>query len=437
MTASEFLDRFTGGGLKLGIVGQGYVGLPLAEAFADAGLTVLGFDVDEAKVASINRGESYIGDVDSAALRRIVEAGLLEATSDFTRLAECGAISICVPTPLSKSKEPDVSFIERAVQLIKSSLQPGQLIVLESTSYPGTTEELVLTTLEETGLKVGRDFFLAFSPERVDPGNRKYGVRNTPKIIGGVTPECTQRAVELYSAALEHVHPVSSTTAAEMVKLLENTFRAVNIGFVNELAQMCRRLGVDVWEVIEAASTKPFGYMRFYPGPGLGGHCIPIDPIYLSWQMSRLNYKAQFIDLADTINASMPQYVVTEVMDQLNADGLPLKGQRILLLGIAYKENIADTRESPALDVANLLLAKGATVVYHDPYVPECELNGHAHASQPLTAELLDGVALALIVTAHESIDYELVVEHAPRVFDTKNVTGVRGLAGNPKVRRL
>jgi UDP-N-acetyl-D-glucosamine dehydrogenase len=329
-----------------------------------------------------------------------------------------------------------MSFVEEVVTQIQRQLRRHQLIILESTTYPGTTEELVLPSLEDTGLKVGEDFFLAFSPERVDPGNPDYGVRNTVKIIGGVTQGCLQRAVALYSHAIEKVYPVSSTTTAEMVKLLENTFRAVNIGFVNELAQMCRRLNVDVWEVIEAAKTKPFGFMAFYPGPGLGGHCIPIDPLYLSWKLTRLNYKAQFIDLADTINAAMPQYVVGQVMDQLNESELALRGSRILLLGVAYKENINDVRESPSLDLASLLMAKGATVLYHDPHVERCGVDGEELESQPLTDELLRGATLVLIATAHDSVDYERIVNLAPLVFDTKNITGRRGLLG-PKVRRI
>jgi UDP-N-acetyl-D-glucosamine dehydrogenase len=437
MSVNEFVSQFLDHKVRFGIIGQGYVGLPLAEAFALAGIRVLGFDVLEHKVASINRGESYVGDVPSESLARLVREGLIEATTDFSRLTECGAISICVPTPLSKSKDPDVSFIEAATQEIKRYLQPGQLVVLESTSYPGTTEELVQPQLEQTKLSVGEGFYLAFSPERVDPGNAQWNVRNTPKVIGGATPECTRRAVALYSRAIQTVLPLSSMMAAEMVKLLENSFRAINIGFVNELAQMCRRLGVDVWEVIEAAKTKPFGYTPFYPGPGLGGHCIPIDPLYLSWTMSRLNYEARFIDLADTINAHMPDYVVSEVMGQLNDDSLALKSSRILLLGVAYKENIDDVRESPALDLAKLLSERGAEVLYHDPYVPQCVLNGKQQQNQPLTPELLKSVTLVLIATGHSGVDYELVLKHAPRVFDARNITGKLGLAGDPKVRRL
>ncbi len=432
---SEYVRPFLDGTVRLGIVGQGYVGLPLAEAFAQSGVHVLGFDVDQRKVQAILNGESYVQDVTSEALKRYVDSELISATTDFSRLSECEAISICVPTPLSKSKTPDVSCIEAATSEIKKRLRGGQLIVLESTTYPGTTEELVLPVLQQTGLRVGRDFFLAFSPERVDPGNRVHTVRNTPKIIGGVTPECTRRAVELYGHALEKVYPVSSPVVAEMVKLLENSFRAVNIAFINELAMMCKRLGISVWEVIEAAKTKPFGFMPFYPGPGLGGHCIPIDPLYLSWKMTHLNYKALFIDLADTVNARMPEYVIGEVMDQLNEHGLVVRGSRILVLGVAYKENIGDVRESPSLDLISLLVARGADVAYHDPHVPSCRVDGVTLTSQPLTMELLASSALVLIATAHEGIDYSWVVEHARLVFDAKNATGPLGLNG--KIRRI
>jgi UDP-N-acetyl-D-glucosamine dehydrogenase len=424
MDHQQYVQPFLSGAKKFGILGQGYVGLPLAEAFAAKGVYVLGFDVSADKVASINRGESYVDDVPSAKLKPLVDAGLIEATTDFSRLRECGAISICVPTPLSKSKDPDVSFIEAALAQIKKYLQPGQLIVLESTTYPGTTEELMLPALEEQGGTAGQDFFLCFSPERVDPGNQKWTVHNTPKIIGGVTPACTERALALYGHALASVHPVSNPQAAEMVKLLENSFRAINIGFVNELAQMCHRLGVDVWEVIEAAKTKPFGFMPFYPGPGLGGHCIPIDPLYLSWKLHNLNYKALFIDLADTINAQMPLFVVREVMEQLNEAGRALNGSTILLMGVAYKENIDDVRESPALDLGSLLIARGAKVVYHDPFVPRCKVDGQVLESQPLTAELVESADLVLVATGHSAIDYGWLVEHAKQVYDAKNVTG-------------
>ncbi len=435
MSETSFIAPFLSGTTKLGIVGQGYVGLPLADTFAESGVHILGFDVDREKVDLINKGESYIQDVKTDRLKRWVDAGLVEATTDFSRLAECDAISICVPTPLSKSKSPDMSFIEAVLLEVVSNLRPGQLIVLESTTYPGTTDELVLPQLQATGLTVGKDFFLAFSPERVDPGNPKYGVKNTPKIIGGITEECTKLAVELYSHALDHVHPVRGTREAEMVKLLENTYRAVNIGFVNEFAKMCDTLDVDVWQVIDAAATKPFGFTAFYPGPGLGGHCIPIDPLYLSWKLSHLDYKAQFIDLADSINGSMPQYVVRKVMEQLNEDSLALKGSRILIMGMAYKENIDDVRESPALDVASLLFKSGADVVYHDPFVKECRIDGKTLTSQELTEDEIKKATLVLIVTGHDCIDYGWVVSKAARVFDAKNSTGK--LNTNGKVWRL
>jgi UDP-N-acetyl-D-glucosamine dehydrogenase len=329
-----------------------------------------------------------------------------------------------------------MSYIEASIREIQPRLQSGQLIVLESTTYPGTTEEYVRPELEKSGLKVGQDFFLAFSPERVDPGNPRYGVKNTPKIIGGTTPACTQLAHALYAEALTEVHSVSSTRAAELVKLLENTFRAINIGFINEFARMCKYLQVDVWEVIEAAKTKPFGFTPFYPGPGLGGHCIPIDPLYLAWKLYHLNYKAQFIDLADTINAGMPEYVVGEVMEQLNEDEIALKGSKILLLGMAYKENIDDVRESPALDVASHLLLKGAHVSYHDPHVPRCRVDGQTLHSVELTEQALTQATLVFIATAHSGIDYAWVVDKAQRVFDAKNATGQLGLS-SPKVRRL
>jgi UDP-N-acetyl-D-glucosamine dehydrogenase len=420
----DYIKQLLDGTKKLGIIGQGYVGLPLAEAFAESGIHVIGFDIDLAKVESVNRGESYIGDVKSENLKPLVDKGLIEATADFSRLTDCSVISICVPTPLSKTKDPDVSYIESALTEIIKHLQKGQVIVLESTTYPGTTDELALPLLEETGMKVGIDFHLAFSPERVDPGNVRYTVKNTPKIIGGVTEECTRIATEIYDFALEHVHPVSSTRAAELVKLLENSFRAINIGFINEMAMICEKLGVDVWEVIEASKTKPFGFMPFYPGPGLGGHCIPIDPLYLKWKLTSLDFKAQFIDLADSINSNMPHYVVTRVMEQLNDFGLPLKGTRVLIMGMAYKENIDDVRESPALDVAKLLFEKGAEVVYHDPHVPHCRVEEHNLSSSELTAELVAGADLVFIATGHSEIDYQWVVDNARLVFDAKNMTG-------------
>jgi UDP-N-acetyl-D-glucosamine dehydrogenase len=441
-----FVASFTSGERKLGIIGQGYVGLPLAEAFGEAGIKVLGFDIDQSKVDAVNRGESYIGDVSTESLKKLVDAGLIEATTDFDRLGECGAISICVPTPLAEGKQPDMKYIEKSVESVRQRLQQGQMVILESTTYPGTTEEYVRPQLESTGLKAGEGFYLAFSPERVDPGNPKYGVKNTPKIIGGSTDACTALSHALYAHALKEVHAVSSTRAAELVKLLENTFRAINIGFINEFAKMCKYLEVDVWEVIEAAKTKPFGFMPFYPGPGLGGHCIPIDPLYLAWKLSHLNYKAQFIELADSINTNMPEYVVNEVMEQLNEDSLALKGSRILVLGMAYKEDIDDVRESPSLFVVGNLLKRGAKVVYHDPHVRhetvqhvlehELHIDPSSVEQVELTAEEIKRATLVFIATAHQGIDYNWVVEQAPRVFDAKNATGKLGIKSK-KVRRL
>jgi len=436
-TTSEYVRPFLSGATKLGIIGQGYVGLPLAEAFGLSGVHVLGFDVDPRKVADVNRGVSYIGDVPTDSLARLVNSGHIAATEDFSRLSECEAISVCVPTPLDPRREPDMSYIDAAVSTIIENLRPGQLIVLESTTYPGTTTKHVLPRLEAGGLKCGVDFYLAFSPERVDPGNPKYGVKNTAKIIGGVTEECARRAYELYAHALDDVRVVSSPTAAEMVKLLENTFRAVNIGFINEFAICCRRLDVDVWEVIEAAKTKPFGFMPFYPGPGIGGHCIPIDPLYLSWALRALQHPAKFIELADLVNTGMPQYVVDLIIDQLNGVAKPLRGSKILLLGVAYKEDIDDMRESPALEVAHLLAHGGAELSYHDPHVPDCNLGQGPQHSVPLTAETIAASDLVLIATAHNNIDYKLVVDNAKLVFDAKNVLRRNGVEFDPAKVRL
>ncbi|MGH9462318.1 MAG: nucleotide sugar dehydrogenase, partial [Vicinamibacteria bacterium] len=351
--------------VKLATVGLGYVGLPLSVEFASAGIHVVGIDIDRTKIDAIRNGESYVRDVPSASVRRLVEEGTLSATSEFDVLGDRDAVIICVPTPLSKTKDPDLSLVINAATEIAQRLRPGQLVVLESTTYPGTTEELILPRLEGKGLRVGESFFLAFSPERVDPGNKKWNTRNTPKIIGGMTPNCLEMARALYSHAVDQVIPVSSTRTAEMVKLLENTFRSVNIGLVNEVALMCDRLGVDVWEVIDAAATKPFGFMPFYPGPGLGGHCIPIDPFYLSWKLKTLNYRARFIELAGEINAGMPEYVVQRVAEALNQREKSVKGSSILILGVAYKRDVDDVRESPALDILKLLESRGARVSYN------------------------------------------------------------------------
>jgi len=401
---------------------MGYVGVPLAVEFAKAGLDVLGIDVDAEKVAALNAGHSYILDVSDETIAGLVSLGTLRATTDFSVLAQADAVCICVPTPLRKSQDPDISFIVSAVDAIQAHLHPGMLIVLESTTYPGTTEELVLPKLEETGLKAGVDFFLAFSPERVDPGNRQFVTRNTPKVIGGVTPACTEKAIALYRHAVDQLVPVSNARTAEMVKLLENTFRAVNIGLVNELALMCGRLGVDVWEVIDSAKTKPFGFMPFYPGPGLGGHCIPIDPLYLSWKLKTLDYTARFIELASTINSSMPQYVVEKVTETLNRVRKSVNGSKILVLGVAYKRNVSDTRESPALDILGLLQRKGAEAAYADPHVPELDLPGGALQSY----DLEQGFAafdLVIIVTDHKAFDYKRLLREASLVFDTRNAT--------------
>ncbi|HEX9611780.1 MAG TPA: nucleotide sugar dehydrogenase [Gemmatimonadales bacterium] len=405
-----------------GIVGLGYVGLPLAMEFVRAGYRVLGFDVNGAVVEALNAGRSHIQDVPSATLAEAVRSGRFTATADLGRLSEPDAISICVPTPLSKTKDPDVSFVLAATESVKRALRPGQLVVLESTTYPGTTRELLLPALQETGHKVGVDFFLAFSPERVDPGNATWNTRNTPKVIGGITPACLEVATALYRPAIERLVPVSSTEAAELVKILENTFRSVNIGLVNEMAIVCDKLGVDVWEVIEAAATKPFGFMKFTPGPGLGGHCIPIDPHYLAWKMRALNYKTRFIELAGEVNAEMPEYWVRKVADRLNDAGKAVRASTVLVLGVAYKKDIDDIRESPALDVIRLLRQRGAGVSYHDPHVPTVKEDGNTLTSVPLTPATLEGVDCVIVVTDHSAVDYGLVVRHARAVVDTRHV---------------
>jgi UDP-N-acetyl-D-glucosamine dehydrogenase len=410
-----------------GVVGLGYVGLPLAVELAKAGFRVLGHDVNPAVVDGINAGRSHIKDVSDADLQAVVKAGRLSATADPARLAEPDAISICVPTPLSKFKDPDVSYIQAATEAVKKTLRPGQAIILESTTYPGTTREIMLPALESTGLEVGEDFFLAFSPERVDPGNPVYQTRNTPKVIGGITPACSQVVAALYQPAIDTLVPVSSTEAAELVKLLENTFRSVNIGLVNEMAIVCDKLGVDVWEVIEAAATKPFGFMKFLPGPGLGGHCIPIDPHYLAWKMRGLNYKTRFIDLAGELNTEMPLFWVRKVAEQLNGLGRAVRGSSVLIIGVAYKRDIDDLRESPALDILKLLEGQGARVSYHDPFVPAFTGDGHSYRSVPLTAEAVASADCVMIVTDHSTIDYGLIRQHARAVVDTRNALARAG----------
>jgi UDP-N-acetyl-D-glucosamine dehydrogenase len=430
------LERLHNRTATVGVVGMGYVGLPLAVEFARAGYHVIGLDVLKDKVDKLNAGVSYIPDVPTEALAPLVETGHLRATTSYDDLRDADVISICVPTPLLKTKDPDMSYVINAADEVAKVCHPGMLVVLESTTYPGTTEEVILPRLLSNGLTVGKDAFVAFSPERVDPGNPVYGVHNTPKVVGGMTPACVEVITALYEPAVEQVVQVSSTTAAEMVKLLENTFRAVNIGLVNEMAKMCARLGVDVWEVIHAASSKPFGFMPFYPGPGLGGHCIPIDPLYLSWKLRALNYTARFIELASEINTSMPYYVISLIMDALNDEGKALKGCKIAVLGMAYKHDIDDVRESPALDIHELLEEKGAHVSFNDPYVPNVRLTGDRVArSVELTAEWLAAQDCVVIVTDHRVYDYDFILEHAKLVVDTRNATN--GHKGRARVVRL
>ncbi len=405
----------------IGIVGLGYVGLPLALEFARAGFRVLGFDVNQGVVNGLTAGRSHVQDAPSAEVAGFVKAGKFSVTADLTRLKEPDVVSICVPTPLSKTKDPDVSYVLAATDSVKRTLRRGQLIVLESTTYPGTTRELMLPALEGTGLKVGEDFFLAFSPERVDPGNPTWSTRNTPKVVGGITEACRRVAIAVYQPAIERLVPVSSTEAAELVKILENTFRSVNIGLVNEMAIVCDKLGVDVWEVIEAAATKPFGFMKFMPGPGVGGHCIPLDPHYLAWKMRTLNYRTRFIELAGEINAAMPEYWVEQVVDRLNEQGKAARGSTVLVLGVAYKKDIDDIRESPALDVIRLLCRRGAAVQYHDPYVPVLREDDVDLKSVPLSAETLKAADCTIIVTDHSAVDYGLVARHARAVVDSRH----------------
>lgn len=436
--ADRLLARIESNEAVCGVVGLGYVGLPLAVELARSGYRVLGIDVADAVVANVNAGRSHIGDVSDAEIAELVEAGRLEATSDMARLGECDAISVCVPTPLSKTRDPDVSYVVAATDAVANALRPGQLVILESTTYPGTTRELMLPMLEAGGLRVGRDFFLCFSPERTDPGNPIWRVRNTPKVIGGVTPLCLEMGMALYGRVIDRLVPVGSTESAELTKLLENTFRAVNIALVNEMAQVADRLGVDIWEVIDAAATKPFGFMKFTPGPGIGGHCIPLDPYYLVWKMKTLSYKTRLIELAGEVNSEMPRFVVEKVRDALNEHRKALNGSRILILGVAYKRDVDDVRESPALDVLRLLVEKGADVSYHDPHVPEVREDGRVWCSEPLTDALLADVDCVVITTDHSAIDYARVVEQAPLVVDTRNATAshadhnVIGLSGRP-----
>ncbi|MCB2200634.1 nucleotide sugar dehydrogenase [bacterium] len=434
--ANQFVDtmkaKFEDRSAVVGVIGMGYVGLPMAELAANQGYHVVGIEVDEGRVERINKGDSYILDVPSSKLKALTDQGLIRATTDYAELAKVDVVLITVPTPLGKTGDPDMSFILDAIKFMEPYLHAGMLIALESTTYPGTTEELFVPMAERAGLAVGEELFLSFSPERVDPGNATYGTKNTPKVVGGLTPACTDVSNAYYGSVIDHPVPVSSTTAAEMVKLYENTFRAINIGLVNELAIICNLLKVDVWEIVNAAATKPFGFMPFYPGPGLGGHCIPVDPSYLAWRMRTLQYKTRFIDLATEVNTKMPEWVVTRAMEMLNDEAKALRGAKIMLLGVAYKNDIDDLRESPALDVFDLLVHRGADVSYHDPYCAQMKVEGGVIHSQALTKETLEQQDLVILTTGHKKVDYNLVLDNTSLLFDTRNVT--RDMKGKAKV---
>ena len=423
---SQLLQRIEGRSAVVGVIGLGYVGLPLAVEFAKAGFHVIGYDVSERVVGLLMSGKSHIQDVPDAEVAELVRKGAFEATTMESRLSEADAISIAVPTPLSKTRDPDMSYVIAAAEAATRQVRPGVLVILESTTYPGTTREVLLPALTNRGLTVGENVFVAFSPERVDPGNPVYQTKNTPKVVGGITPACTELASALYASCIDTIVPVSSPEAAELVKLLENTFRSVNIGMVNEMAIVCDKLGVDVWEVIDAAATKPFGFMKFTPGPGIGGHCIPLDPHYLAWKMRTLNYKTRFIDLASEINSQMPAYVVEKVTHALNVDRKPVNGSRILVLGVAYKRDIDDVRESPALDVIRLLEEQGATVEFHDPYISSFREDDHVRSSIELNPIAITATDAVVVITDHRNVDYQMVMDHAQLIVDSRNVT--RGL---------
>ena len=435
--ASDLMAKLKNKTARIAVLGMGYVGLPFATVFAEAGFEVTGIDPIAEKMAMVNAGKSYIMDVPTEMVKRLVSTGKLKGTTDYSVLKQIDAVAICVPTPLRQTGDPDLSFIISAAEGIAPYVHAGMVVVLESSTYPGTTRELVLPTLtEKSGLKVGEDIFVAFSPERVDPGREDWTTKNTPKVIGGMTETCTEVSAAWYSQALDKVVPVSSTEVAEMAKLLENTFRMINIGFVNELAIMCNRLGVDVWEVIEAAATKPFGFMKFLPGPGLGGHCIPIDPLYLSWKLRSLNYTARFIELASEINTNMPRFVLSKVQDALNDHQKSLKGSQVLVLGAAYKPDIDDLRESPAIDVIRLLQQKGANVTYHDPYIPQIHHDDWTISSIKDLSTGIKSADCVVIVTNHKAYDYAALLRDAKLIVDTRNALGAAG-RNNPKVVRL
>lgn len=438
-TKEKLIQQLKDKKARIGILGLGYVGLPLAVVFAEAGFDVTGIDPDRRKVDALNSGVSYIQDVPTETVAKLVKSGKLKASADFASLQEIDAVSICVPTPLRKTGDPDMSYILSASEQLAKYVHKSMVIVLESTTYPGTTRELMLPMLtEKSGLKVGEDLFICFSPERVDPGRKDWTTHNTPKVMGGITPACSEVASAWYGGAIEKVVPVSTAEAAEMAKLLENTFRMINIGLVNELAIMCEHLGVDVWEVIEAAGTKPFGFMKFTPGPGLGGHCIPIDPLYLSWKLKEMNYNAKFIELASEINTNMPRYVVSRILEAMNDRSKVLKGSRVLVLGVAYKPDIDDVRESPALDVIALLKKKGALVEYHDPHIPHIHHETEGWKMDSIS-DLMSSVKAAdalVLVTNHKSYDYSAILDAAAFIFDTRNAFGKNGKE-SPKVVRL
>jgi UDP-N-acetyl-D-glucosamine dehydrogenase len=423
MTRQILQEKISSRTLRASVIGLGYVGLPLATTLATAGFHVTGIDVDARKIEMIERGKSYIPDIPDNTLQELLGIERLHVTTDWAELAQCDVVSICVPTPLRKTRDPDISYIVSATQHIREHLHVGQLIILESTTYPGTTDEVLLPELAATGLTVGEDFFLAFSPERINPGDPDYDTHNTPKVVGGVTPACTELAQAFYGAAIQDVHAVSSARAAEMTKLLENTFRAVNIGLVNEIAIMCEKLNINVWEVIEAAATKPFGFMRFMPGPGLGGHCIPVDPHYLSWKLKTLSYTARFIELAAEVNGNMPHYVVDKISTALNEQRRCFHHATILVLGAAYKANVGDVRESPALDIMQALLERKAVVLYNDEYVPTLTLHDHTLHSQTLSSGLLQAADCVVIVTDHQYYDIAWIVQEARCIVDTRNMT--------------
>jgi UDP-N-acetyl-D-glucosamine dehydrogenase len=422
---------------RIGVIGLGYVGLPLAVEFARAGFHVIGFDLDTSKIEFLQKGVSYIEDVSSDEVARLHAEGRLGASTDLGEISGCDVINVCVPTPLTKARDPDVSHLAKALEDIRRGIRTGQLVILGSTTYPGTTHELLMPMLESTGLHVGVDFSVAFAPERIDPGNQEFGLHEVPKVVGGETPLCTELAAKMFRTVFDRVVTVSSTQAAEMVKLLENTFRAINIGLANEVALMCDRLELDVWEVIEAAATKPYGFMKFLPGPGLGGHCIPVDPTYLAWKMKSLNFPARFIELATEINGHMPEHVADKVADLLNVDRIAVNGARILVLGVAYKADVSDIRESPALDVVRLLAAKGAEITVHDPHVGEFVMeDGTGYKSRDLSDDALESADLVVIITAHSGVDYARVVAKVPRIFDTRNAT--RDVtSGREKIHKL